>query len=153
MPNKHAEVCGCGVSLEFSKSRNTMKTISHRTKSSKNNKAEVRMAEKEYHEGEMDRRTRSNDNGSCSAMSEQIKYAKNNTKLERRRLVNSSRRTRSAERPSSHYTYIGIHYFFTHLTYHYSFLIFISYSFKISTILYYSSSILIQYLKIFISRF
>ncbi|KAK0163201.1 hypothetical protein PV327_006908 [Microctonus hyperodae] len=106
MPNKHAEVCGCGVSLEFSKSRNTMKTISHRTKSSKNNKAEPRVAEKEYHEGEMDRRTRSNDNGSCSAMTEQIKYAKNNTKLERRRLVNSSRRTRSAERPSSHYTYI-----------------------------------------------
>jgi hypothetical protein len=120
MPNDNIPVCGCGVVLDLPKSRNGMTAISTRNftilipKGNKNNgsgKIEgSRSAAKKPSDLEQSTRgrgsnSRATETGSSSTVREQpTRMIKNNKKG---RYINSSRRTRSAERAESHYTYIG----------------------------------------------
>lgn len=110
MPNDNAAVCGCGVVLDLPKSRNGM-TASSLTilnpKPSKGSKSEGKSSKKQTEEGGGGRgpTSRASDTGSTSSVAEQTRPAKNIHKHEKR--LNPSRRTRSAERVESHYTYIG----------------------------------------------
>lgn len=113
MPNDNTAVCGCGVVLDLPKSRNGM-TASNLTilnpKSSKGSKGEGKSSKKQTEEGGgggggRGPISRASDTGSTSSVAEQTRPAKNIHKHEKR--LNPSRRTRSAERVESHYTYIG----------------------------------------------
>ncbi|XP_034941662.1 uncharacterized protein [Chelonus insularis] len=78
MPNENTGVCDCGVPALHKKSDNNGQSS----------------------------KTRNSNSGSSSSVTEppNTRSAKNHTKSDRR--INSSRRTRSAQRPESHYTYI-----------------------------------------------
>ncbi|XP_043470449.1 uncharacterized protein LOC122503807 [Leptopilina heterotoma] len=112
MPNDNTAVCGCGVVLDLPKSRNGM-TASSLTilnpKPSKGSKGEGKSSKKQTEEGGgggggRGPISRASDTGSTSSVAEQTRPAKNIHKHEKR--LNPSRRTRSAERVESHYTYI-----------------------------------------------
>ena len=111
MPNENASVCGCGVVLDLPKSRNGMTAISTRNltilipKPSKGSKGEGKSSKKHTEEGGRGPTSRASDTGSTSSVAEQTRPAKHTHKHEKR--LNPSRRTRSAERVESHYTYIG----------------------------------------------
>lgn len=122
MPNDNTAVCGCGVVLDLPKSRNGMTAISTRNftilipKANKSgSKVEGRPAAKKpaemlEHQSARGRgpNSRAADcHGSTSSVAEQStrQSGKSNKKDKR---INSSRRTRSAERAESHYTYIGM---------------------------------------------
>ena len=111
MPNENAPVCGCGVVLDLPKSRNGMTAISTRNltilipKPSKGSKGEGKSSKKQSEDGGRGPTSRASDTGSTSCVAEQTRQAKNTHKHEKR--LNLSRRTRSAERVESHYTYIG----------------------------------------------
>lgn len=108
MPKENTPICDCGVPLELPKSRNGITSISNMTilmpKTSKNSK-DGRLKKHDRNDGSRLPKLRTSDNGSTSSVQEQLRPNKNSTKHEKR--LNSSRRTRSAERTESHYTYIG----------------------------------------------
>ncbi|XP_015596647.1 uncharacterized protein LOC107268410 [Cephus cinctus] len=109
MPNESAPICGCGVVLDLPKSRNGMTAISTKNltilipKTSKQSKSEVRGGKKQTEEEEAPK-PQTPDTGSTSSVTEQRQPGKHTSKQKKR--LNSSRRTRSAERSDSHYTYI-----------------------------------------------
>lgn len=109
MPKENAPICDCGKPLELPKPRNGLTSISNLTivmpKPSKNSK-DVR-SKKHDRDATKLSKNRTFDDGSTSSVTEQLRPNKNSTKQEKR--LNSTRRTRSAERNESHYTYIGIY--------------------------------------------
>ncbi|OXU22483.1 hypothetical protein TSAR_006657 [Trichomalopsis sarcophagae] len=120
MPNDNTAVCGCGVVLNLPKSRNGLTAISTRNitilipKTNKSSgKVEGRPAAKKPAEMLEHHSSRSREpnswaddcHGSMSSVAEQsTRQSGKSSKKDKR--INSSRRTRSAERVESHYTYI-----------------------------------------------
>lgn len=107
MPKENIAICDCGKPLEVPKSRNGLTSISNLTidmrKPSKNSK-DLRTKKHDKNDVTKLSKIRTSDDGSTSSVTEQLRPNKNSTKQEKR--LNSSRRTRSAERNESHYTYI-----------------------------------------------
>ncbi|XP_076291072.1 uncharacterized protein LOC143214218 [Lasioglossum baleicum] len=103
MPNENAPACECGVVVE-PKSRNsslsTKKLI--RISKSKSGKQEGRSGKKQQDEARS--KNRSSETGSSSSVVDQTRQTTKTNKYEKR--LNHSRRTRSADRAESHYTYI-----------------------------------------------
>ncbi|XP_043285051.1 uncharacterized protein [Venturia canescens] len=123
MPNENAPICGCGIALETPKSRNgsapgsTALSTRNLTilipKASSKNRGDGRGSKRQQHQDNHVRhqgpKTRAPDTGSTSSVAEQMNghshHTSNNGNQQEKRL-NASRRTRSAERSDSHYTYI-----------------------------------------------
>ncbi|XP_043265121.1 uncharacterized protein LOC122404868 isoform X2 [Colletes gigas] len=105
MPNENAPVCECEVVVILPKTRNgtlSSKKMALRIPKSKGDKSEGRSAKKQQEEARS--KNRSCDTGSSSSVAEQARPATKASKYEKR--LNHSRRTRSADRAESHYTYI-----------------------------------------------
>lgn len=106
MPNENAPVCGCGVVVDLPKSRNgalSSRKLTIRIPKSKGGKSDGRAAKKQQDDARG--KSRSSETGSCSSVTEQARPVTKSSKHEKR--LNHSRRTRSADRAESHYTYIG----------------------------------------------
>lgn len=106
MPNENAPVCGCGMAVDLPKSRNgalSSRKLTIRIPKSKGSKSDGRSAKKQQEDGRG--KSRGSETGSCSSVTEQTRPATKSSKHEKR--LNHSRRTRSADRAESHYTYIG----------------------------------------------
>ncbi|XP_076243362.1 uncharacterized protein LOC143184785 [Calliopsis andreniformis] len=105
MPNENAPICGCGVVVDLPKTRNgsmSTRKLTIRIAKSKSSKSEARAAKKQQDEARA--KSRSTETGSSSSVVEQARPATKTNKYEKR--LNHSRRTRSADRAESHYTYI-----------------------------------------------
>ncbi|XP_076671508.1 uncharacterized protein LOC143370365 [Andrena cerasifolii] len=105
MSNENAPICGCGVVVELPKARNgslSARKLTTRISKSKSSKSEARAAKKQQEEARSKNRT--SDTGSSSSVADQSRPATKTNKYEKR--LNHSRRTRSADRAESHYTYI-----------------------------------------------
>ncbi|KOX73178.1 hypothetical protein WN51_14666 [Melipona quadrifasciata] len=105
MPNENAPVCGCGVVVDLPKSRNgalSSRKLTIRIPKSKGGKSDGRAAKKQQDDARG--KSRSSETGSCSSVTEQARPVTKSSKHEKR--LNHSRRTRSADRAESHYTYI-----------------------------------------------
>ncbi|XP_031850126.1 uncharacterized protein LOC116435084 [Nomia melanderi] len=105
MPNENAPVCGCGVVVDLPKSRNgslASKKLTLRISKSKSGKPDGRSGKKQQDEARS--KNRSSETGSSSSVMDQARQATKSSKHEKR--LNHSRRTRSADRAESHYTYI-----------------------------------------------
>lgn len=106
MPNENAPVCGCGVVVDLPKSRSgalSSRKLTIRISKSKGSKSDGRAAKKQQDDARG--KSRSSETGSCSSVTEQARPVTKSSKHEKR--LNHSRRTRSADRAESHYTYIG----------------------------------------------
>ncbi|KZC12968.1 PREDICTED: uncharacterized protein LOC107191085 [Dufourea novaeangliae] len=107
MPNENAPICGCGVVVDLPKSRNgalgTRKVLLRLPKT-KSSKSEGRSAKKQQQQDEARSKNRDSETGSSSSVTDQANAATKSSKYEKR--LNHSRRTRSADRAESHYTYI-----------------------------------------------
>lgn len=106
MPNENAPVCGCGVVVDLPKSRNgalSSRRLTIRIPKSKGGKSDGRAGKKQQDDARG--KSRSSETGSCSSVTEQARPVTKSSKHEKR--LNHSRRTRSADRAESHYTYIG----------------------------------------------
>ncbi|CAL7935951.1 unnamed protein product [Xylocopa violacea] len=105
MPNENAPVCGCAVVVDLPKSRNaalSTRKLTIRMPKSKGSKSDGRSAKKQE---DARGKSRSSETGSStSSVVEQARPATKSSKHEKR--LNHSRRTRSADRAESHYTYI-----------------------------------------------
>lgn len=105
MPNKQAPLCGCGIVFEAPKSRNgvTELTTGNLTilipKTPRSTKSENKLSKTPSRE------LGGSHNGSTSSVSEHSSQPPKSNKHKKR--MNSARRTRSADRTESHYTYIG----------------------------------------------
>ncbi|XP_003399276.1 uncharacterized protein LOC117232984 [Bombus vosnesenskii] len=105
MPNENAPVCGCGVVVDLPKSRSgalSSRKLTIRISKSKGSKSDGRAAKKQQDDARG--KSRSSETGSCSSVTEQARPVTKSSKHEKR--LNHSRRTRSADRAESHYTYI-----------------------------------------------
>ena len=126
MPNDNAPICGCGIALDTPKSRNgissgtmalstrNLSILIPKSSSKSSSRGEGRSSKRQQHQDDHVRhqglKTRAPDTGSTSSVAEHMNGASHHTsnngnKQEKR--LNASRRTRSAERSDSHYTYIG----------------------------------------------
>ena len=107
MPNDNTAVCGCGVVLDLPKSSNGMTAIPSRNFTILIPKSSKGGGKKSGTDSERSRgpNSRAADSGSTSSVAEQATRSSKGNKKDRR--INSARRTRSAERAESHYTYIG----------------------------------------------
>jgi hypothetical protein len=107
MPNENAPVCACGVVVDLPKSRTNSIVLGKLTillPKSKGNKTEGKGSRKQQDDGRGPKsRTSSSETGSSS--SEAARSTTKASKHEKR--LNHLRRTRSADRAESHYTYIG----------------------------------------------
>lgn len=104
MPNE--KVCACGVATDLSKSRNSSIVMGKLTillPKTKGNKSEGKDLRKQADERALKTRT-SSETGSSSTVTESARTTMKNSKHEKR--LTHSRRTRSADRAESHYTYI-----------------------------------------------
>ncbi|XP_043798262.1 uncharacterized protein LOC122717868 [Apis laboriosa] len=107
MPNENAPVCGCGVVVDLPKSRNgalSSRRLTIRIPKSKGGKSDGRAAKKQQQQDDARGKSRTSETGSCSSVTEQARPVTKSSKHEKR--LNHSRRTRSADRAESHYTYI-----------------------------------------------
>ncbi|XP_017761923.1 PREDICTED: uncharacterized protein LOC108552054 [Eufriesea mexicana] len=105
MPNENAPVCGCGMAVDLPKSRNgalSSRKLTIRIPKSKGSKSDGRSAKKQQDDARG--KSRGSETGSCSSVTEQTRPVTKSSKHEKR--LNHSRRTRSADRAESHYTYI-----------------------------------------------
>ncbi|CAK9799149.1 hypothetical protein ANTQUA_LOCUS1892 [Anthophora quadrimaculata] len=105
MPNENAPVCGCGVVVDLPKSRNgglSSRKLTIRIPKSKGSKSDGRSAKKQQDDARG--KSRTSETGSSSSVAEQTRPVTKSSKHEKR--LNHSRRTRSADRAESHYTYI-----------------------------------------------
>ncbi|XP_017791486.1 PREDICTED: uncharacterized protein LOC108573534 [Habropoda laboriosa] len=105
MPNENAPVCGCGVVVDLPKSRNgglSPRKVTIRISKSKGGKSDGRSAKKQQDDARG--KSRTSETGSSSSVAEQARPVIKSSKHEKR--LNHSRRTRSADRAESHYTYI-----------------------------------------------
>ncbi|XP_076167701.1 uncharacterized protein LOC143146869 isoform X2 [Ptiloglossa arizonensis] len=105
MSNENAPVCGCGKVVEISKSRNgalSSKKVTLKLQKSKGGKSEVWPVKKQQDEARSKNKT--SETGSSSSVAEQARQTTKSSKYEKR--LNHWRRTRSADRMESHYTYI-----------------------------------------------
>ncbi|XP_017878620.1 uncharacterized protein LOC108624086 isoform X2 [Ceratina calcarata] len=107
MPNENA-LCGCGVVVDLPKLRNgalSSRKLTSRIPKSKSAKPDGRPAKKQHlQEDARASKSRSFETGSSSSVAEQARPVSKSSKHEKR--LNHSRRTRSADRAESHYTYI-----------------------------------------------
>ncbi|EFN87909.1 uncharacterized protein LOC105192327 [Harpegnathos saltator] len=109
MPNENAPVCACGVVVDLSsKSRNSSIVPRKLTilvpKSKGGKSSDGKAARKQQDEARAPKSRTSSETGSSSSVMEPRRPAIKNSKHEKR--LNQSRRTRSADRAESHYTYI-----------------------------------------------
>ncbi|XP_034176542.2 uncharacterized protein LOC117602511 isoform X1 [Osmia lignaria lignaria] len=102
MPNDHTTVCGCGVFVDQDGRMAARKITFSMPKSKGGSKSDGRSAKKQQDEARS--KSRSSETGSSSSVAEQARPAIKSSKREKR--SNHSRRTRSADRAESHYTYI-----------------------------------------------
>ncbi|XP_071633175.1 uncharacterized protein [Temnothorax longispinosus] len=105
MPNE--KVCACGVTTDLSKSRNSSIVMGKLTillPKTKGNKSEGKDSRKQPDDARVSKTRTSSETGSSSAVTESTRSTIKNSKHEKR--LNHSRRTRSADRAESHYTYI-----------------------------------------------
>ncbi|KAL6257393.1 hypothetical protein P5V15_010965 [Pogonomyrmex californicus] len=106
MPNENESVCACGVVVtDLPKSRNVVlgKLTIHLPKM-KGNKLENKSSRKQYDNGRLPKTPTSSETGSSSSVAESTRATMKSNKQEKR--LTHSRRTRSADRAESHYTYI-----------------------------------------------
>lgn len=105
MPNE--KVCACGVATDLSKSRNSSIVMGKLTillPKTKGNKSEGKDLRKQPDDGRVLKTRTSSETGSSSTVAESARSVMKNSKHEKR--LTHSRRTRSADRAESHYTYI-----------------------------------------------
>lgn len=100
MPNEN--VCACGVVVGLPKCQGKLAILLPKTKG---NKSEGKSSRKQLEEGQIPKTRTSNEIGSSSMVTESARSSMKSSKHEKR--LTHSRRTRSADRAESHYTYIG----------------------------------------------
>ncbi|KYQ57164.1 hypothetical protein ALC60_03830 [Trachymyrmex zeteki] len=99
MPNEN--VCACGVVVGLPKCQGKLAILLPKTKG---NKSEGKSSRKQLEEGQIPKTRTSNEIGSSSMVTESARSSMKSSKHEKR--LTHSRRTRSADRAESHYTYI-----------------------------------------------
>ncbi|KYN10644.1 hypothetical protein ALC57_17249, partial [Trachymyrmex cornetzi] len=99
MPNEN--VCACGVVVGLPKCQGKLAILLPKTKG---NKSEGKSSRKQLEEGQVPKTRTSNETGSSSMVTESSRSTMKSSKHEKR--LTHSRRTRSADRAESHYTYI-----------------------------------------------
>ncbi|KYM96344.1 hypothetical protein ALC62_12995 [Cyphomyrmex costatus] len=99
MPNEN--VCACGVVVGLPKCQGKFAILLPKTKG---NKSEGKSSRKQFEEGQVPKTRTSNEIGSSSTVTESTRSTMKSSKHEKR--LTHSRRTRSADRTESHYTYI-----------------------------------------------
>ncbi|XP_012062263.1 PREDICTED: uncharacterized protein LOC105625551, partial [Atta cephalotes] len=99
MPNEN--VCACGVVVGLPKCQGKLAILLPKTKG---NKSEGKSSRKQLEEGQVPKTRTSNETGSSSMVTESVRSTMKSSKHEKR--LTHSRRTRSADRAESHYTYI-----------------------------------------------
>ncbi|RLU25750.1 hypothetical protein DMN91_001908 [Ooceraea biroi] len=108
MPNENAPVCACGVVVDLPKSRTNNSIVLGKLTillpKSKGNKSDGKSSRKQQDDGRGPKNRTSSETGSSSSVTESARSTMKSSKHEKR--LNHSRRTRSAERAESHYTYI-----------------------------------------------
>ncbi|XP_011871055.1 PREDICTED: uncharacterized protein LOC105563769 [Vollenhovia emeryi] len=105
MPNE--KICVCGMGSDLSKSRNSSIVMGKLTillPKTKGNKSEDKDSRKQPDDGRVPKTRTSSETGSSSTGTETARPTVKNSKHEKR--LSHSRRTRSADRAESHYTYI-----------------------------------------------
>ncbi|KAL0119788.1 hypothetical protein PUN28_007911 [Cardiocondyla obscurior] len=105
MPNE--KVCACGVATDLSKSRNSsilMGKLTILLPKTKGGKSEGNGSRKQLDDERVSNSRASNETGSSSTVAESTRSTLKKSKHEKR--LTHSRRTRSADRAESHYTYI-----------------------------------------------
>lgn len=104
MPNEN--VCACGVVVDLPKSRSSViqGKLTILLPKTKGNKSEGKGSRKQPDDGRVPKTRTSNETGSSSTVTEPARSTMKSNKHEKR--LTHSRRTRSADRAESHYTYI-----------------------------------------------
>lgn len=106
MPNE--KICACGVATDLSKPRNSSIVMGKLTillPKTKGNKSEGKDSRKQLDDGRVPKTQTSSETGSSSTVTGSSRSTIKHSKHEKR--LTHSRRTRSADRAESHYTYIG----------------------------------------------
>jgi len=107
MPNEN--VCACGVVVDLPKSRSSSVIQDTRLTillpKTKGNKSESKSSRKQPDDRRVPKTRSLNETGSSSTVTESVRPTMKSNKHEKR--LTHSRRTRSADRAESHYTYIG----------------------------------------------
>ncbi|XP_012223643.1 uncharacterized protein [Linepithema humile] len=107
MPNENASVCACGVVVDLPKSRSSSIVLGKLTillPKSKGNKSEGKGSRKQHDDSRGPKNRTPSETGSSSSVTEPARSTIKSSKHEKQ--LNHSRRTRSADRAESHYTYI-----------------------------------------------
>lgn len=107
MPNEN--VCACGVVVDLPKSRSSsvelLGKLTILLPKTRGNRSEGKSSRKQHDDGRVPKTRTPSEIGSSSTVTEPTRSTVKNSKHEKR--LTHSRRTRSAERAESHYTYIG----------------------------------------------
>ncbi|XP_011168155.1 uncharacterized protein LOC105201709 [Solenopsis invicta] len=106
MPNEN--VCACGVVVDLPKSRSSsvelLGKLTILLPKTRGNRSEGKSSRKQHDDGRVPKTRTPSEIGSSSTVTEPTRSTVKNSKHEKR--LTHSRRTRSAERAESHYTYI-----------------------------------------------